>query len=241
MVDLVKTGIEGFDETIGGGLPDKSVLMLVGESGSHYNTFAQQTMYNHAQEGGKVVYYTVETTSLDVEEDMAVYGWTMKEFIDKGLWTFVSLLTPDLQELSELTGGEEGAQVALSQTLMTLKKDLLTRIRDGRWTTMPLSHLIDRYDFRDVMDAFLYQRLVVRRHGGIHFLLAPLGVHEESKMNALKHMADGVIEFSLRERAREFEGVMTISKLRKVVHRAKSLPFLVSNKGIFIERAERIV
>jgi KaiC/GvpD/RAD55 family RecA-like ATPase len=229
LVERVKTGIEGLDDVLGGGLPDRSLLFTIGDSGSHYETFVQQILYNHALRGGKVAYYTSEISSLDIQDDMSVYGWNTKEFTKKDSWLFINVQTPDLQELSQLTAFQvEGPKIALSTTLASLKSDFLARAKDGRWTALHLSHLLLRYDFRDVVDTILY-------------IIMPTGIHDDQKISALKYLVDGILEFSMQERAREYEGLLTIRKLRRVLHRTRTFPFMVSDKGIYVERAERII
>jgi KaiC/GvpD/RAD55 family RecA-like ATPase len=239
--EFIETGIEGLDDVLGGGLPSRSLFLLIGSPGSHYTTFAQQILYNFVVRGGKVAYYLVENPSFDIVEDMAVYKWDLEKYIEKESWLFVNLVTPDMQELSEMAPGQgSAAKVILSQTLTTLKRDFLMRVKEGRWTVLHASHLMLRYDFRDVVDAILYMRLVTRHHHGLHFILIPIEVHEEQKINALKHLADGVFEFSIRERGREYEGVFTVSKLRRTLHRTRTHSFIMSDRGMYIERAERI-
>lgn len=242
MSELIKTAVEGLDDALGGGLPNGSLILLSGVPGSHYDTFARQILYNHVVQGGKVAYYVVETASSDVIDDMSVYKWDLNKYIEKTSWVFVNLLTPDLRELAELSLSKDNeVKVTLTQSLTTLKKDFLMRVKDGRWTGLHVSHLMLRYDFRDVLNTILYMRMVIHHYAGLHFVLLPIGVHEEQKINALKHVADGVFEFSLQERGREFEGVFTVTKLRKILHRTKAHTFTISDKGIYIERAERII
>ena len=50
---LVKTWIKGLDEMLMGGLPDKSVVLMVGDPGSGYDLLAQQILYQHALKGGR--------------------------------------------------------------------------------------------------------------------------------------------------------------------------------------------
>ena len=58
-------------------------------------------------------------------------------------------------------------------------------------------------------------------------------------MNALKNLADGVIEFQLREGQRDYESFISFQKLR-TLRRAKRVQFNVTEEGIVIETAERI-
>ena len=43
---------------------------LSGETGSHYETFVQQVLYNHAIENGKTAYYLAETLSMGIRQEM---------------------------------------------------------------------------------------------------------------------------------------------------------------------------
>lgn len=240
---VVRTGIPGMDGALEGGLPERSLLLITGEPGSHHTTFAHQVLYNHAFEKGKVAYYTLEVPSIDVREEMAAYGWYIQDFIPTGQWVFVSALTPDLQRLAEIAPQEffqGGLRVPLSRSLNALKTDLLNKIREDRWTVLPLSHLLHHFDFREVTDLVLYWRLAIRTHGGVHLALLPTGVHDPNHVNELKHLADGVLEFMLREGPRGFDSLMVVRKLRGTLRRARLVPFTVAEDGIAVETAARI-
>jgi len=63
VMKLVKTQIMQLDEILGGGLPDKSVILMLGEPGSGNDTLAQQIMYQHALKERKVTYFTTLKSS----------------------------------------------------------------------------------------------------------------------------------------------------------------------------------
>lgn len=242
MVELIKTGVEGLDDAVGGGFPDKSIILILGQTGSNYDTFTHQIIYNHIAQGGKVAYYLVENTPSDIQDEMLTYKWDIAPAIKEGLWVFVSVQTPDIQRLSEVAPLAATEQkVPLSTSVNSLKKDFLARAKEGRWTALQLSHLLHQYDYKEVIDLFLYLRLVVRTHGGLHFLLLPQAIHPESVTNALMHLSDGVMEFQIRERGREYEGVMLLKKMRLTTHRTKNIPFIISERGVSVEMAERII
>lgn len=236
------TGISGLDIILGGGLPDQSIILVIGESGSHYTTFVEQVLFNHLLDGGKVAYYLAEEPSIDVKQDMAGFGWNLDEYLANGSWVFVNVRTVDLQRLAELSPKSllEGLSVNVSNSLNNLKSNLLERIRENRWTALQASHLLHYFKLRDIIDLMLYWRMTARVYGGVHFALLPDGVHPEREVNALKHLADGVFEFRLREAPRELEGVILVRKLRKTLNRPKLIPFDVVDTGLVIETAERI-
>lgn len=237
---VVPTRIPGLDSLMGGGLPSFSLVLLLGEIGSGYGTFLSQVLYNHLSEGRKAAHYTAEASAQDVEGEMDSYGWSVRPFVEGGQLVFVDVLTPDLQELAELAPrGFTGLRVNLAGSLNTLKTDLLEKIREERWTVLHLSHLLHTYQLREVMELLLYWRAAIRAYGGVHFAVLPSGVHPEASENALKNVADGVVEFGLREGPRDYEGVLVIRKLRGL-RTARMATYAITEEGIAIETAERI-
>ena len=237
---IVPTRITGLDNLINGGLPDRSLLLIVGDIGSGYSTFINQILYNHASEGGKIAYYTMETSGLDVQQEMSNYGWSSKRYVEGGQWQFIDVLTPDLQQLSELAPESfSGLRVNLGGSLNSLKSDLLQKIKEERWTVLHLSHLLHNYDIREVMGLLLYWRAAVRSYGGIHMAVLPSGVHQEASVNAMKNIADGVLEFQLREGPRDFEGFLVVQKMRGL-RTAKRVQFSLNDYGVAVETATRI-
>jgi KaiC/GvpD/RAD55 family RecA-like ATPase len=238
---LVPTGISGLDAMLEGGLPDHSLILASGEDGSHYETFIGQVLHNHIYEGGKVAYYLAESLSVDLRQEMERYGWSLKEYVGRGSWVFVNLRTPDLQQLAELTPQalSEGLTVPLARGLNSLKTDLLSKVREERWTILELSHLLHNYEFGEVLSLILYWRAAVRIYGGVHFAVLPLGVHPENIVNAIRHLADGVLEFHLREGPREFETFVAVRRMRGL-KRPLMISFTVEDDGIAVETLARI-
>lgn len=238
---LVATGIPGLDNILGGGLPDHSVILVSGESGSHYETFVRQILYNHVFEGGKVAYYLAGSLSSDVMLEMESYGWPIREYVARGSWVFVNLRTPDLQQLADLTPRvlSEGFTLNLSARLNSLKSNLLEKIKEDRWTILEMNHLLNHYELNEVTSLLLYWRASARIYGGLHFTLLPEGIHPENYLNAIRHVADGALDFHLREGPREYETFMNVRKMRNI-RRPLTITFTVTDEGIVIETAARI-
>jgi len=238
-VEMEKAGIEGLDEAIGG-LPNKSVILLVGEPGCNNTTFAQQILWNHSEIGGKTTYYLVGTTGLSVRQDMITYGWQLDNAIKTKSWSFVNVFTPEMSELLVSLAPPDQEKVNVEQNLNALKRDLLPRVQQGHWTVLDsTTFLLLEYSPKEVFSMVRYLAVAAHLYGGIHFLIAYEGVHEEHVLNTLRLLADGVIEFSLKEATRGFEGSLLIKKMRKSL-KTKIVPFSMGDRGIMIETAVRI-
>jgi len=58
--DVIPTGIESFDEHMGGGLPTKTIVGIYGPPGAGKSQFAMQVAANVLREGGSVLYVDTE-------------------------------------------------------------------------------------------------------------------------------------------------------------------------------------
>lgn len=243
---LLKTEIKGLDEAIEGGLPEGSIILLLGNPGNGIDTFAQQILYRQALRGGTTAYFTIERSPRDVREDMSLFGWDLARLEASRDWIFVDAYTSRLAGYYKKIGGEvEEAEMrsAVSEpgALSTLRNELTRRVNESRWTVIDtLSHLLIMHDMQDVVDALGLFTMGVRDHGGLHFLLMIKGMHNSQTITTISHLADGVIEFHTKERAGVMVGSMRIVKMRRNLGSLKLIPYAVTNRGITVETAVRI-
>ena len=90
--EYVKTYIEGFDEKMHGGIPEGSVVLLVGQPGTMKSSVAFNMLYNGAKEKSmKGLYVTLEQSSKSLARHMNSLGMNPDdvsgnlEIIDIGL------------------------------------------------------------------------------------------------------------------------------------------------------------
>ena len=240
-LQLIKTSIPGLDNILGGGIADRSLILVCGETGSHHNTFMEQILYNHAIENGKAAYYNAESLSIDIRQEMDRFGWNLQDFLNRGTWRFANIRTLSLQQLATLMPEmlSDGQNIPLATNLNNLKNDLLAKIKTNHWTALELNHLLLNFSLKEIIDLMLYWRAAIRIFGGLHFAILPIGVHPDNQVKAIESVADGVFEFRLREGPHDYETTMSIRKNKNLL-KPLMLPFTVSESGINIETAERI-
>ena len=66
--DLCKTGIEGFDDILKGGLPRNRLYLVLGEPGVGKTTMALQFLLEGARSGEKSLYITLSETKHELNE-----------------------------------------------------------------------------------------------------------------------------------------------------------------------------
>jgi circadian clock protein KaiC len=71
------TGIEGLDDVLAGGLPERRVYLVQGPPGSGKTTLALQFLLDAAARDEKTLYVTLSETSEELEAAAAAHGWSL--------------------------------------------------------------------------------------------------------------------------------------------------------------------
>jgi KaiC/GvpD/RAD55 family RecA-like ATPase len=230
---LVKTGLDGFDQTFGG-LPDKTVLALMGGTGTGSDMFAQQFLFNAARRGTPVVYATIEKPPSDVREELQSVGLNLKplENTKPPRWSFIDAFSPRRSKTAAgpLTGSN----------LLTTLRDTLTEGGNQYTAVDSLSYLLLRYDILDVMDLVESLIHIARKDGGVHMLITNPNMHDPKVVSTVLHIVDGALEFVREEQAQEIEWTLQIRKMKRESHKMGILPFKLTETGVLFETTKRI-
>ncbi len=77
--DLCKTGIDGFDDVLNGGLPRNRVYLILGEPGVGKTTLALQFLQEGEKRGERGLYITLSETTVELNEVAASHGWDLSK------------------------------------------------------------------------------------------------------------------------------------------------------------------
>jgi len=77
--ERVKTGIEGFDELIEGGIPKSAFILLSGGTGTGKSIFGMNFLAYGAKNDEPGVYVSLEEGFDENKKQMALFGWQMDE------------------------------------------------------------------------------------------------------------------------------------------------------------------
>lgn len=214
--------------------------MLSSSLGSNADLFAQQILFRIVANGGKVNYYTVEHSSIDVALDMQLFGMNIEQYVTDGSWAFTRLVVPSMKNMID----------AMPEVLQEKKIDLdsLSKLmqifedsaKEGRHTTIHLSHLIRNFSLEEIQNLLFFMAEVTRKYGGIHFLLMSEDSHEMSLVVTIKDAVDSVFEFTSAVVEDEIENILTIRKIRNMIPKARVLRLSMKNSGLVTETTSRI-
>ena len=85
MIERVPTGIPGLDGLMEGGLPRGRITLVTGAAGAGKTTIGVQFLWSGAVQHGEAgAYVTLEEETLDLQQEMARYGWDLKRLEEIG-------------------------------------------------------------------------------------------------------------------------------------------------------------
>jgi circadian clock protein KaiC len=156
MTDLpitkIATGITGFDEVTGGGLPEKRLTAVVGGPGAGKTVFALQMLVNRFRNNGECgIFVAFEEPVVSVIRNTASFGWNLPSiagsgirFLNANLPSDVELggafdlsgLLANLTQLTEQCGARNIVFDCIDMVLSALQSEYLERkelARLGTW------------------------------------------------------------------------------------------------------------
>src|SRR6201994_130515 len=89
-IEKARTGVEGLDDILAGGLSRGNVFLLEGAPGAGKTTIAMQFLLEGAEEGESCLYITLSETEVELRASAASHGWTFPPAI-----TVFELIPPD--------------------------------------------------------------------------------------------------------------------------------------------------
>lgn len=110
----VTTGIDGLDGILGGGLEEKRVYLVTGESGSGKTVFTLQYLHHGLRKGENAIYVTINKKPEDFLDEAKSLGWDLEEFVSSN-----RLIILDIVRYVEL-----GAPLSVRQMMADLEKHI---------------------------------------------------------------------------------------------------------------------
>jgi KaiC/GvpD/RAD55 family RecA-like ATPase len=198
----VPTGIPGLDEVIGGGFPEKSVIIFAGSAGTGKTTLSARYIYEGATRfGDKGLYVCLSETKEKFLRNMKRFGWNFERLEKTGTVSVLSLATAREVELQSNLNvimreiNEQKPQRVVIDPLTAMTSAMETRI-DARFLTHVLYKFLENANCTAILTAEMPM--------GSDFIGA--GVEE--------FIADGVFVLKRAENAGRMVRKLEIVKLR---------------------------
>lgn len=124
ILERVNSGVQGYDDMLGGGYFSHSVNVISGESGTGKTVFGTQFLYKGALEGEKgLCFMTSESAESLKREIYSSFGWNLWELEESGMISFVDITDPELRL-------QKTVDMAPMELIRSFKKLLARKIDD---------------------------------------------------------------------------------------------------------------
>ncbi len=226
-LNRVPTGIQGFDDLIEGGLPDKSITLLTGTPGTAKTIFGLEFIANGAKKyGEKGVFVTLEESPESLIRQFQRFGYDLESLVDEGKIKIIEI------DIDSSKGNDPYDQLTDPGFISDLKSFAPQRIVvDSISLVITLSNPPSgtRRALGDIANIF-------KKLGA-----TTLFTHERttSALGDLDYsleefLSDGIIHLQLHLKGNVLQRFLTVIKMRETKHSIGVYSFIIDKNGLKI-------
>lgn len=229
-MDMLLTGIKGFDELIGG-IPKGTRTILIGPSGSGKTVFSMQFLWAGLQNRERVSYNIFDRPFQSLMEYFKSFNWNIEEYIEKGSFVPIQSFTHHEEykrdpriEYFELTNLEEMKRIDLELSKKKVTRLVCGDISQVIFSLIPIEQMnrIESWTSNWIW----FEKITVVD------VISSAFLDEMGKKNfdLNKKGAQNIIHLRVVEGKREIK----IEKMEAIQHPLDWIPFVINEKGIEI-------
>ncbi|MFH1239812.1 MAG: ATPase domain-containing protein [Candidatus Diapherotrites archaeon] len=212
----IKSGVQGLDELMEGGVPERSLVLVAGDTGTGKSTLAMNFLVEGAQNNEPGVYVTLEESASEHALRMKLFGWPIENLIAEKKLAFVQ---PELYDFDKLIVNIE---------------DAVTRIGAKRLVIDSIS-ILNMY-FKDpfkVRRSLLTLEKAVKNLNCTTFVIAELRqIGGNIQLTGVEEfLVDGIILLHYIKKENVYSRAMVIRKMRATNHSLKIHPMQIKRPG----------
>jgi len=224
-IERTNVGIEGLDDMILGGVPQRSLLSVIGGPGTGKTTFALQFLREALAAGRTGVYLTLEQTRESIFSTAEEKGWSFREHADEDRLAVVAI-----------------DPIEMANSLASIRNDLVRLIAEfdaDRLVLDSVSLLEMMYDHpaKQRSEVFGFTRSL--REAGVTTLLTSEASEDNpyvSRHGIVEYLTDAVfiLQYVRGSDFRETRLAVEIQKIRNANHSREMKPYDITDTGISV-------
>ncbi|RLI28475.1 MAG: hypothetical protein DRO46_03960 [Candidatus Hecatellales archaeon] len=243
--ELAKTGIEGLDEVLGGGIPRGRCILVVGGPGTGKTILGAQFIYNGAKKyGEKGLIVTLEEGAPILKADLRKLGFDLDELENEGLIKIVDhsvvnyLPSEKFRELVKFMDMPVFKAASLLETL----KNTIKSLGASRVVIDSISALT--FQVADPVERRLHTMLIFKTlldSGCTSIVISEAKTSQlEREFIFEEYLADGVIVLQNIYQEGNLVKCVYVEKMRGASHDTQPRPYRIDYGGIMVFPKERV-
>ncbi|MCA1959260.1 MAG: hypothetical protein LDL33_00590 [Desulfomonile sp.] len=222
------TGIDGFDELAGGGLPLRRPTLVCGGPGSGKTAFALEFIVRGVHRYGESgVFVSFDESPDELQENARSFGFDLAALAAerKILLDHVHIERSEIEESGEYN--LDGLFISLGYTIDSIGAKRV--VLDG------VDAIISSYS-NDLIIRTQLRRLFrwVKSKGVTAVITAEAGIDTLTRLGFVEYVADCVISLDNRVNRESATRLLRIVKYRGSAHESGEVPFLIREKGLSV-------
>lgn len=227
----IKTGIEGLDELVQGGIPEGSSVLVSGGPGTGKTIFGMQYIYRGAHDYNEPgVFVTVESNLKNITWNMIAFDWNIRKMQEDKLMSIyrLKLDSKDNDEMSEKIDEELDIISSLVKEIDAKRLVVDSTTPLGMWFKQELLRN-QLYHFVDRLKEMDCTTLLIAETKGEKNSFSAFGVEE--------FVVDGVIMLYFTPPHRS----IFVRKMRGTDHDKSPHPFEIGENGVSVKAKETVL
>jgi len=230
-IPRIDFGIEGLDEMVQGGVPERSLIVAIGGAGTGKTTFGLQFLHEAIENGERAVYITLEESRRRVVQSATEKGWEFDRHTDEG-----NLAVIDIDPIE------------MANSLTSIRNELPRLVEEfgaSRLVLDSVSLLEMMYDDQSVRRTEIYDFTKALKEAGVTTMLTSEASEDNpfaSRHGIIEYLTDAVVvlRYIRPEDFRETRLAVEIQKIRDANHSRETKPYEITHQGISVYRQANI-
>ncbi len=230
-IPRVELGIDGLDNMIQGGLPERSLAVTIGSAGTGKTTFGLQFLHEGISSGERGVFISLEESRERVVRSAEEKGMPFEQYVADGDLAIVDI-----------------DPVEMANSLASIRDELPRLIEEfgaSRLVLDSVSLLEMMYDDQATRRTDIYDFTRSLKQAGVTTLLTSEASEDNpyaSRHGIIEYLTDAVIilRYIRTEDFRETRLAVEIQKIRDANHSRETKPYEITGEGISVYRQANI-
>ena len=225
-IPRIELGVTGLDQMIQGGVPERSLMVVMGSAGTGKTTLGLQFLQQGLESGEKAVYMTLEETTDAVKQAAKEKGWPFDQYVEEDRLAIVDL------DPIEMANSLTSIRGDLSRLISEFDADRLVL------DSVSLLEMMFNDQAKRRTEVFDFTKSLKR--AGVTTMLTSEASDADaytSKYGIIEYLTDAV--FILRYIRSEFGETrlaVEIQKIRNANHSRETKPYEITDEGMSVYR-----